>query len=75
MEKSSTAEIDFVIDRNNVWYPVEVKSGSSGSLRSLHLYLNTYKDCKEAYVLSSHPCSELSGQKLKFIPIYFAGSL
>lgn len=73
--KSSTAEVDFVIQKNTKWYPVEVKSGSSGSLRSLHMYLKEYPKTKEAYVLSSQQYSELKEQKLKFIPIYFSHSL
>lgn len=75
LAKSSTAEVDYVIQKNNKWYPVEVKSGSSGSLRSLHQYLNEYKDCDTAFVLSTQPYSELPQQKLKFIPLYFAGSI
>jgi hypothetical protein len=73
--KSSTAEVDFVIQKNNKWFPVEVKSGSSGALRSLHLYLQEYSQTTEAYVLSSQPYSELMEQKLKFVPVYFAYSL
>jgi len=73
--KSSTAEVDFVIQKNNKWYPVEVKSGSSGALKSLHLYLGEFSETTEGYVLSSQPYSELKEQKLKFIPVYFAYSL
>ena len=73
--RGSTAEVDFVIENNNKWFPVEVKSGSSGALRSLHLYLQEYSQTTEAYVLSSQPYSELMEQKLKFVPIYFAYSL
>ncbi len=75
MAKSSTAEVDFVIQKHNKWYPVEVKSGSSGSLRSLHQYLKEYTDSDTAYVLSAQPYAELPQQKLKFIPLYFADSL
>ncbi|OFX59710.1 MAG: nuclease [Bacteroidetes bacterium GWA2_30_7] len=73
--KSSTAEVDYVIQKNQKWFPVEVKSGSSGSLRSLHLYLKEYPKTTEGIVLSSQSFSELNEQKLKFIPLYFAHSV
>jgi len=73
--KSSTAEIDFVIQKANKWFPVEVKNGSSGSLRSLHLFLKEYPKTTEGYVLSSQQFSELKEQKLKFIPVYFSFSI
>jgi predicted AAA+ superfamily ATPase len=38
--KSSTAEVDYLVVRNGKVSPVEVKSGKSGALKSLHLYLN-----------------------------------
>jgi len=40
--KSSTAEVDYLAVMNGIIHPVEVKSGASGSLRSLHLFLATY---------------------------------
>lgn len=73
--KSSTAEVDYVIQKIQKWIPVEVKSGSSGSLRSLNLYLKEFPKTDEAYVLSSQQYSELTEQKLKFIPLYFAHSV
>jgi len=36
--KSSSAEVDFVVTIDGRIYPVEVKSGSSGRLKSLHLF-------------------------------------
>lgn len=41
-EKSSTAEVDYLIVRDGKIYPVEVKSGKSGSLKSLHLFLEKF---------------------------------
>lgn len=37
--KANNAEVDYVIARNGRIYPVEVKAGKSGSLKSLHQYL------------------------------------
>ncbi len=41
-KKCSTAEVDFLLVRDGHIIPVEVKSGKSGSLKSLHLYLSKY---------------------------------
>jgi uncharacterized protein len=38
-EKSSNAEIDFIFQHKNQIYPVEVKAGKTGTLKSMHLYL------------------------------------
>jgi len=38
-EKNSNAEIDYVYQYNNSVYPIEVKAGKTGSLKSLHVYL------------------------------------
>ncbi len=38
-EKSANAEIDFVIEKNGKVFPIEVKSGNSGSQKSLNVFL------------------------------------
>ncbi|MEI6680411.1 MAG: AAA family ATPase [Mariniphaga sp.] len=38
-EKNANAEIDFIFQHNNVTYPVEVKAGKTGTLKSMHVYL------------------------------------
>jgi len=70
--KSSTAEVDFIIAVNGQIYPVEIKSGAAGRLRSLHMLLETYPNCKCGYVFSCAPYSELPEQKLIFLPLYYA---
>ncbi len=72
--KSSTAEVDYLVVMNNRIYPIEVKSGSSGSLKSLHLCLNKYKNCPKGIVLSSQPYAAIPEQNIIFIPLYFAFS-
>jgi len=37
--KNSNAEIDYLLQINNEIYPVEVKSGKRGTLKSLHVFL------------------------------------
>jgi len=40
-EKSqSNAEIDFIVQRNDKIIPIEVKSGSTGKMQSMHVFLN-----------------------------------
>ena len=70
--KSSSAEVDFLISINGRIHPVEIKSGASGRLKSLHLLLETYPNCPSGYVFSSMPYSELPKQKLIFLPLYYA---
>jgi len=39
-EKGSSAEIDYLIEHRDNIIPIEVKSGSTGSLKSLHFFMN-----------------------------------
>lgn len=70
--KSSTAEVDYVISQKGNIIPIEVKSGSVGSLKSMHLLLEKYKNIEQGFVLSTAEYSELAEQKLVFFPIYLA---
>src|SRR5215207_4538211 len=74
-ERNAAAEVDCLFQQDGRIYPVEVKSGKGGTLRSLHLMLETYPDCKEGLVLYSGPYGERPAQKLRFVPLYLAGSL
>lgn len=42
-EKNASAEVDYVVSAGSQVIPIEVKSGKSGSLRSLHLFLKEKK--------------------------------
>ena len=53
--KSSSAEVDYLIVREGEIVPIEVKSGVSGKLRSMHLLLKTYPNVSAGYVLSARP--------------------
>lgn len=72
--KSSTAEVDYLAVKDNKIFPIEVKSGSSGRLKSLHLCLDKYENCPAGIVFSSRPYAELPDQNIYFVPIYFAFS-
>lgn len=38
-EKNSNAEVDFLFQHNNLVYPLEVKAGKTGTLKSMHVFL------------------------------------
>ncbi|MBT3387013.1 MAG: ATP-binding protein [Desulfobacula sp.] len=73
--RGSSAEVDFLVVRQGKIYPVEVKSGSGGSLRSLHLMLKKYPNCPQGLVLYSGTSNKLSGQKLQFLPLYCVSAI
>lgn len=68
--KSSNAEVDYLAVQKGKIYPVEVKSGPSGKLKSLHMMLKAYPNCEQGWVLQSGPYRELPEQKLVFWPLY-----
>jgi len=70
----SNAETDFLIEKLGKVMPVEVKSGKSGSLKSLHLLLETYKNVENAYVFSNAAFGQISEQKISFLPLYYTAS-
>ena len=72
--RSSTAEVDYLTVIDGRITPIEVKSGASGRLKSLHLFLKTYTDSPWGMVLSTRPYKELSDRSIKLIPLYFAFS-
>ena len=52
--KSSTAEVDYLVARQGKVFPLEVKAGKSGSLKSLHRYLQEFGG--EGVVLQRYSC-------------------
>jgi hypothetical protein len=67
--------VDYLAVRQGTIYPVEVKSGAGGSLKSLHLMLEKYINCPEGIVLYSGTYKELPEQKLTFMPLYCAATI
>ncbi len=68
--RGSNAEVDYLVVRDGKIYPVEVKSGKGGSLRSLHLMLEKYQNCPQGLVLYSGTSNKMPEQKLVFMPLY-----
>lgn len=73
--RGSSAEVDYLINTSGRIRAVEVKSGKGGSLRSLRMLLETYPECSDGLVLYSGEPAVLPEQKLRFIPLYYTGSL
>ena len=72
-EKSSSAEVDYVIQRRETILPIEVKSGHGSTLRSLHIFLDSHPKSATAIRFSSLNYSVLN--KLDSRPLYAAASL
>lgn len=70
-ESGASSEVDFVILKNNKVIPIEVKSGKSGSLKSMHYLLNKNPTIEKAIVFSEAKVGNID--KIDFIPIYWAG--
>jgi len=68
--KSSSAEVDFLTLIDGAITPVEVKSGSAGRLRSLHLFLEEHPDAPSGLVFSCAPQGSVPSQKLTFLSLY-----
>jgi predicted AAA+ superfamily ATPase len=68
--RGSNAEVDYLVVRKGKIYPVEVKSGKGGSLRSLHFMLEKYRNCPHGLVLYSGVSNTIPEQNLVFLPLY-----
>lgn len=55
--KNSTAEIDYLIEKDGQVIPVEIKSGSTGRMKSLFFFIENYKTVK-ALKISQAPFSQ-----------------
>ena len=73
--RGSSAEVDYLLSCNGEIYPVEVKSGSGGSLKSMHMLLRTYRNCPRGLIMYSGEYKLLPEQKLEFLPLYGVGAL
>ncbi len=73
--KNAQAEVDFMVAVNGSVQPIEVKSGPAGRLKSVHQLLKDCPSALDAVVFSSAPLGTIPEQRLRFIPIYYAGTL
>lgn len=72
-EKSSSAEVDYLIQQKDQIIPVEVKSGHGSKLRSFHLFLNTHP--KSSFGIRFSPLDYSIDQKLDSRPLYATASI
>lgn len=84
-EKSSSAEIDYVFQHRNSVIPLEVKAGSTGSLKSLHLFMrlkglpiagrvNSDIPSQTKIEVKDHQGNDIH-YKLSSLPFYLLGQL
>ena len=84
-KKTASAEVDYLTSRGTTVIPVEVKAGSTGRLKSLHVFLHE-KGCHLGVRLGTGPAQltdidlrlptsqHVSGQLLS-LPLYLAGEI
>lgn len=70
--KNSQAEIDYLIQKQEQIVPIEVKSGTKGSMQSLYIFL-AEKGIKEGVRLSLENFSAID--KVKIMPLYAVKNL
>ena len=69
--KSSSAEVDFLIEIDGTPIPVEVKAGSTGSLKSMRLFLKEYPKTPLGIRYSMHELTY--NDNILSIPLYMLG--
>ncbi len=84
-ERSSNAEIDYVLQHENQIIPIEVKAGATGTLRSLHQFMKDKKKLLALRVNSDYPSrtkvsvKDVSGASIQYqllsIPFYLLGQI
>ena len=66
--RGSIAEVDYLVQKNELIIPVEVKSSKGNSLQSLRLYLNSHPKTKFGIRCSEHNYSEFDA--VQSYPLY-----
>lgn len=72
-EKSSSAEIDYLYEKNQTVIPIEVKSGHAGTLKSMHLFLDQHKKSPFGIRFSAQNYSLF--EKIDSRPLYTVATL
>lgn len=71
-QRGSCAEVDFLIEQENTVIPVEVKSGTSGKMQSMNLFLNE-KKLQKGIRISLENFSKYG--KIEVYPLYAISNL
>ncbi len=70
--KSSNAEIDYIIQKKERYYPVEVKSGSKGTMQSMNIFLSE-RNLDKGFRISHENFGTY--QKIHTVPLYAASQI
>jgi predicted AAA+ superfamily ATPase len=68
----SAAEVDFVVQKNGKIIPIEVKSGTTGKMQSMHIFLREKN--LEYGIRTSLENFKVSG-RIKVYPLYAIGNI
>ena len=68
----SSAEIDYIIQKNEQIIPIEVKSGKSGKMQSMHLFI---KEKQVNYGIRTSLENFSQYDKIKVYPLYAIGNI
>ena len=71
-QKNSEAEVDYVIQRGEKIIPIEVKSGASGKMQSMHLFMN---EKKSDFGVRTSLENFAMYDKIRVYPLYATGNL
>jgi len=66
--RNSSAEVDYLIAREGRVYPLEIKHGPAGRLRSLQRYLAEHPETETAFVFNTGNVGGID--KFRFMPLY-----
>lgn len=70
--RNSNAEVDYIVQYRDKVLPIEVKSGSSGSMASLRIFMES-KGLSLGIRTSEENFSSLDDGRIRIIPIYLIG--
>ena len=68
----SNAEVDYVVQQGEKIIPIEVKSGTTGKMQSLHLFMN---EKKSEFGVRTSLENFAQYDKIKVFPLYAIGNL
>ena len=71
-KEKSQAEVDYLIQKNDKIVPIEVKSGKSGKMQSMHLYI---AEKQAQYGIRSSLENFCEYDKIKVYPLYAIGNI
>ena len=65
--KNSTAEVDYLIEKDGEVIPIEIKSGSTGRMKSMHMFVEQF-NTQKALKISQAPFAD--GKPIISLPFY-----